>query len=368
MTDWHVAEGDVVLGRFWEDDVRLGAARGDFPPWAKVWREGMAEWAPIGRLFPEARRRGRAHGLGLVLAWILGAAYLAALGLSITLLYSDVFSFGRLWTDLALWSGSGAATGLLAVVGPLVWVRVARGGEGGGALRILAVLAMVLGLGLSAMQLFQAPILWRLVQAETSKVLHGFDYEPKSRILHIDGEIGLGFARDLRAEFERHPDVARIDVSSPGGLVDEALRAARDLAGRKGMVVAARGQCASACVILLMGGEERLADYDMDIEFHASSLPPEFDTAHLRVGGRVLDREVRRFLQGRGVYAKGLDEAERLGPGKLYRVPAADLVAPGMLTGLVDEEDRRLSPAQARALVIENYGEPLASPGPSAND
>jgi hypothetical protein len=146
------------------------------------------------------------------------------------------------------------------------------------------------------------------------------------------------------------------------------LRAARELADRKGLTVAARERCASACVIVLMGGDQRLADYDMDIEFHASAHEAPFDGPHARVGGRILDRDARRFMEPRGVFRKGLDEADRLGPSKLYRVPAADLVAGGMLAGLLDDEDQRLSPAQARARVLEEYGEALPPAGPIANN
>ncbi|MFT4250893.1 MAG: DUF4339 domain-containing protein [Caulobacter sp.] len=368
MTEWCVADGDVVLGRYSEEDVRRGAARGDFPPWAKVWREGMADWAPIGRLFPEARKRARGRGFRLLGAWVLALAYLATVCVSIAFLYFDALSFVDLRTEFAVWLGVGLATGILALAAPLVWIRSARRGEGAGALRILGVLAMVIGVTLSAMLLLQAPAVWRLVRIKGPQVEHAFSYEPKSRVLSIYGEIGLGFAHDLRVQLERHPEVRRVDITSIGGLVEEALRAGRELADRKGLTVAARARCASACVIVLMGGDQRLADYDMDIEFHASAHDPQFDSPHARVGGRILDRDARRFMEPRGVFKKGLDEADRLGPGKLYRVPAADLVAGGMLAGLLDEDDRRLTPAQARARVLEEYGEPLSPAGPIAND
>jgi hypothetical protein len=187
----------------------------------------------------------------------------------------------------------------------------------------------------SGLELAKAADIRDLVAAEGRVGPYIFVYWPDGTI-GIAGGIGPGFAEDLKAALAQHPNFTRIVITSQGGLVSEAMAAARMLEGRHATVVA-RWQCDSACVIILMAGERRLALKGMIVGFHAVSPLVARDDPVLK---RIVDHQRRAmygFLIGRGVPPSLIEAAERLGPGGLNAVPADTLVDLGVLNGLVDE-------------------------------
>lgn len=88
--------------------------------------------------------------------------------------------------------------------------------------------------------------------------------------IRIEGEIGLNFAAQLALEIGKYPD-ADIELGdSPGGLIDEAILAARILRSQNKTVVA-KGSCASACVLLFSGGKTRKMDQSAELGVHRST-------------------------------------------------------------------------------------------------
>lgn len=349
MTDWHVADGGRLLGVFTEEALRAARDRGGVPSDARIWREGMDDWAPIARYFPRARRQRRRGGdwLAGLLLTLVSVIYLASFIAALGLMYaygSDLLPTE--WVGL-VWRGVGIALAGAAVLAPILWGLRGGRAEVGGMIRIVAVLLAVAGLAVAGFELYQAPYAAEIAEASQAMRDYSLDYDPRSRTLSIEGHIGPGLTDALKRQFDQHP-IQRVDILSPGGLVDEAMSSARVLERQPGLEVVARSFCASACVIVLMGGERRLADYDMDIHFHAIDALVEHKTEWWAVMMRRQGEASDRYMVQRGAPEAALKEAARLGPGKLYRVPAVDLVGGGMLAAVLDEEDRPLTAAQAR--------------------
>lgn len=355
MSDWRVAAQGLLLGVFTEEALRDARERGEVPSDARVWREGMEDWAPIGRYFPRPRRRGRKGGWRGLTLLLASLAYLTGAFAAVVLLYaygSDLLPpawVGRIW-----W-GVGGILATFSLIAPVLWGLRAGATELGGLVRIVAVLFAVVGLTLAGFELFLARFAAEVAKSSLAMRDYQITYHPETKSLAVEGHVGPGLARALEVQFEQH-EIRRVDIASPGGLVDEAMAAAQVLQSHKGLEVAARSFCASACVIVLMGGDRRLADYDMHIHFHATDAVVSRKTEWWAVMVRKQAEASNRYMIQRGASAAALGEADRLGPRKLYRVPAVDLVGGGMLSALLDGDGREITAAQARELLrAEDY-------------
>jgi hypothetical protein len=355
MSLWHVADQGRRLGPFSDDELRAARDRGAFAK-ARVWREGMSDWAPIAEYFPRPRAAPKRGGLGVAVSMLATLVFFAAAVASFVLVYIDT-DFVPLGLMTQVWIGCGVVLVLTSLCLPLMWWKRSGRSEAGGMVRIMVVLLAIAGVSLAGLELFQSAYIGRIAAASEGMRDYRFVYDPAAKALRVDGQIGPGFARGLKAEFDRH-DVRRVDITSRGGLVNEAMISARFLETRPSLEVAARSQCASACIIVLMGGSRRLADYDMDIHFHAVDTVADLDSDWWDVMTGRQGQEAQRYMERRGASKAALDAAARLGAGKLYRVPSVDLVEQGMLTGLLDSEGQPITPAVARALMRDEGWEP----------
>jgi len=356
MSPWYVAEHGRRSGPFSDEDLRAARDRGAFAK-ARVWREGMSDWAPIAEYFPRPRGARKRGGLGLAAALLASLVFVAAAGANVVLLYIDL-DIVPLRLVTPVWIGCGVVLVLLSFGLPVVWWGRAGRSEAGGMARIMVVLLGIAGTSLAGLELFQSTFIGRIAAASEGMRDYRFAYDPASRTLRIEGQIGPGFTRGLKAEFDRHA-VGRVDITSQGGLVHEAMTSASFLEARPKLEVAARTQCASACIIVLMSGTRRLADYDMDIHFHAVDTVAGLDGDWWDVVAGRQGRDAQLYMVKRGAPKAALDQAARLGAGKLYRVPAADLVETGMLTGLLDADGQPITAAVARDRMREEGWEPL---------
>ncbi len=355
MAEWHVADGQRRLGPFTEEALQAALERGELSERCLVWRQGMAGWEPISKHFQKAarasRRRRRTSPLEFLILLAASLVFLAAAALAIALLYLNSLDLLPRAHAALIWTSGGVALAATALLGPVLWWRWTGRwlrAELRGLFRIMAIILFLVGASMAAMLLFQARHVMTVTTAAETMRQYSFTWNASSRTVTIKGMIGPGFSRRLAAELAGR-DVARVEITSPGGLIDEAMRGARLLQARRGLTVVARGDCASACIIVLMGGETRLADYDMDIGFHAYDSIVDLKSDWSTVATRRQGREADAYMIARGVPAAPLKESARLGPATLYMVPSADLVEPGMLTGLVDEDGRRISLSDARA-------------------
>jgi hypothetical protein len=246
------------------------------------------------------------------------------------------------WTPLINgappWRGLGVALLLAACVAGAGWWRLGarlhpRAPELGGVVKIgVMVCAVPMGL-LGGVLLFLAP--WAISAHEEASA-YGFEVTRGPRSIVAVGAIGPGFAAALDAALSAEPAVRVIEITSEGGIADEAMAAGRLIEAAKATVVA-REQCDSACLVVLMAGVRRFADADLEIGFHAG--------AALGVGSpkvvdhmvAIADAEVDAYLLKRGAPRAAIDAARRLGPEDIHYVPAAELERQGVLRTLAPE-------------------------------
>lgn len=355
---WHVAEGQRTLGTFSDEEMEAAISARQFPKDARVWRDGLAGWEPIGQHFssaaaygPSGRRRG--GGLEAVALVVSTAVFAIALAAVVYLLYLNGLDLIPSDQVMAVWLISGVALAAGALSAPALWWRWAgrrAGLEVRGVVRILAALMFLSGGVVAAMELRQTLRVSEVAAAAEDLRDYGFSFDSDTRVLKVTGMIGPGFYRALEAELDLRP-VDRLEITSSGGLIDEAMRAARMLEQRPGIEVAARRECLSACIIVLMGGERRLADYDMAIGFHAVASIMKNEGSWWKSMTRLEGRRSDRYMIRRGVPEQHLREAERLGPQSLYMVSSVDLVEDGMLTGLLNDTGRPVPVGTAKILL-----------------
>lgn len=147
--------------------------------------------------------------------------------------------------------------------------------------------------------------------------------------IRIKGALGPNLMRDFRAAAAAGVPVARIEITSPGGLVAPAL----ELAGfveRHGLTVVVRGECLSACVPIALAAGTSLAEPDAVFGFHR--VVPAVEVARHRQ--ERLTPDLFAHLRRHGVPEAVLRAAALHDAGSMHLVPAGDMVAMGVIDGI----------------------------------
>lgn len=92
------------------------------------------------------------------------------------------------------------------------------------------------------------------------------DADGQVRGLRISGVLGMGSTQALRAALDAHPQVQRLEIHSPGGLVTEGHGMAQ-LALQRALNTEARVACEAACTLVFVAGEKRLIAREAGLGF-----------------------------------------------------------------------------------------------------
>lgn len=92
------------------------------------------------------------------------------------------------------------------------------------------------------------------------------DADGQVRALRISGTLGMGSTQALRAALDEHPQVQRLEIRSPGGLVTEGHGMAQ-LAVQRALNTEARVACEAACTLVFVAGEKRLLSSEASLGF-----------------------------------------------------------------------------------------------------
>ncbi len=178
-----------------------------------------------------------------------------------TLVFFLLFVVVRTWAGVGIWRSAGnhAARG-----GTQLWANIAR---------ILLVLGF---LG----TLVQARNYW-LMTAEYGKLALGHDalgkpatmtLSDKGRILLIDGALASGSWQSFRTILDQNPSVETVHLNSIGGRIFDADKIAELIRSRK-LSTQVVDRCVSACTIILLAGNDRMASHLAQIGFHQPDFP-----------------------------------------------------------------------------------------------
>lgn len=340
---WRIGPDGQPKGPYDVDEIRALIERGRILCSDPVWSPVSGQWTPLDRT---PLLDGAPPLPPPVLALAAAAlAYAAVVGSVVFIGTGDLFDPKNppsLWGLRFLWIGPALALTLVSVA----LVRVARRSAArlrprrlAAGLRMAATCAGIVG-GIMAYGSLIDVTTTPQSLIETARARYTVEVVPDTNRIVVSGGIGYGFAQAVQAALDKVADPVRIEIDSTGGLVDEALQVARAIEARPGATVVAGMDCDSACILVLMGGTNRLASEGNFLGFHASSNV-RAEAERFIVLGFDLDLYLNEdqadaYLLRRGIPSDIVAESNRRGPQSVYYVAVQTLLERGVLTGLAD--------------------------------
>lgn len=176
---------------------------------------------------------------------------------------------------------------------------------------------------------------------------------PHGRDVRLSGELTEGAAERLARLLDAHATVARIHLTSEGGLVEEGA-AIGALIARHGLVTYVPDYCVSACTLAFVRGRERLVLAEARLGFHAP-----YETGPFGTEIPADSAPERAAYLAAGVEAGFVDAALAVRPDDLLIPDTATLVRAGVATGIVGPDrfpdsslDGTDDPGGARAVLL----------------
>ncbi len=379
MEVWHVSKGEVVIGPIAEEMFVQRIRAGEFSKGSLVWKKGLKTWEPIevhfpdevmastgnhtpSALFPSANliaahaQSGPNHGNAFRRFWASGAVTFATF-----VLFFCVDQYAGDLEGPAAFVGIWGGSLMLAIVSGIITTRklwsygsqraaVSAGIEGGVA-KLIAVASGVSLLVFAIFYLSQGSLIYRVEQARKVYDKYTMEVDPVGNEIIINGTIGPSFADQLEHKLFIHSGIESIVITSPGGLVDEGLKAARVIERKGNLSVIARQTCNSACLLMLMAGNQRYADWDMDLGFHAVSAITHVDEQAIHLA--ELGAEADSYLSIRGVPKEIIAGANAKGAKSMESVPAIKMAELKVLSGLLDG-NKIVNPSTAKWRSVED--------------
>jgi hypothetical protein len=346
---WHIRY-DGVTWQLSDQAVREKLTSDMIPTTALVWTEGMNEWKPASIVFgvePEFLE------VPLKVNSIKKSAsiplYIMALGLLIAAaVYSRIrqdFIIDFVSSRVGLTAAIALQLLMLVLVAFLfsivtlkLWRHPKRIGASGaaGALFVLSVCAS-LALTINAGSFgFVATDIYRMKLAVDAWGDAEIRKSGDGRVTII-GPLGQHLMRDFTALDVTSGPVKIIEITSEGGLVDQALELAQQVELRRISVVV-RQHCLSACILIAVASPESYADEEAVFGFHRTSPVADVETEIAEYAADQMGRNSLEFLSQHGVPQSILEEAAKHGPESVYIVSASKMVELGAISGIVSGE------------------------------
>lgn len=341
---WRIGPDGQPKGPYEADEIRALLKRGRVWCSDPVWSPGSGQWTPLDRTplldgVPALRPPVRALAATAL-------AYAAVLGATIFVGAADLIDLKNppsLWILRSLWIGPAVAATLVSVAlvrfARLTATRLRNRPRLAASLRVAATCCGVLGGFLALGTLTNVTTTPQLL-IDTAQSRYTVEVVPDTNRIVVSGGIGYGLAQAVQAALDKVADPVRIEIDSTGGLVDEALQVAQAIEARPGATVVAGTDCDSACIVVLMGGTNRLAAKGNLLGFHASSNvraeAERFIVLGFDLDSALNEDQADAYLIRRGVPADIVAESNRRGPQSVYYVPAETLLERGVLTGFAD--------------------------------
>ncbi len=194
---------------------------------------------------------------------------------------------------------------------------------------------------------------------------------PGGRDVRLWGDLNDGAAARLRRVLDANPGVARLHLTSDGGLVDEGV-AIGELVAERGLVTYVPDYCVSACTLAFVRGRERLIVEDSRLGFHAPYEPGAFGSMV-----QVDSTEERGRYLAAGLEPGFVDQALATPSRDIWIPDAARLRAAGVVTRVVGpgdlpdstlDDDDSLAGARAAVLRAVDLLAPFAAQRPGVLD
>lgn len=387
MISWYISKDRKKDGPLSEDQLVKRIKAGEFGKGALVWKKGMSTWEPLELHFDTTIEISPiTHPISLVsaeteklpelpvleqpanskkksgptilkkyapLRWHFAATVI--LFFIFICIHKSDSQIGNITIHAIVWGGSLLAAIASAVILLRKMWRLACLGNGehshGGGEKLAVLFGGVILAMFTLIYVSQASLIYRVDQARRAYDKYTMEVDVASDSITINGTIGPTFSDRLDDYLSIHAGIDTIIITSPGGLVDQAIKAAKIIEKHGKISVIARESCNSACLIILMSGDKRYADWDMGLGFHATSAITNVDPEHLSLVS--LSAEADGYLTKRGVPKEILDHGFSKGGKSLDMVPAIKLAESNSLTGLLDK-DKKITVNEAKWRIVES--------------
>ena len=346
--DWYFTQDGSPRGPVTEERLERMVRSGLVDAGALIWHLGMREWQPVTARFAGVPRAApfmmrSAEGMAsrrvpakpcasrplATAACALGCPLL--IGLLIELFY-----------QLGLHAGESVnpRTPALMQIGVALVLSIVLFGSTvfafsvtpRPALRMFSLFYSVAGACVLALVSVFAPPSLRIAAASSAMNDYRIVADDGTASLRFGGRIGPGSAYRLQRALDAHPKIHKIVIDSPGGLIEQARRAA-DLVERRHLTVVVHEECSSACLIVLMASPHRLADAGAVVGLHSPSQVATVNP-YFAAQGRDSADSYFQYLQAHGLSERFLGMARSTPANDVTLVDCVDLVDAGILEGI----------------------------------
>jgi ATP-dependent protease ClpP protease subunit len=176
-------------------------------------------------------------------------------------------------------------------------------------------------------------------------------YDQTAHVIRIEGLMGHRFHRDLADALSQHGDAQAVVINSPGGLLDQAFKAAAAIKQAK-LPLRVDGECASACGLMWASVPQRQMTASSRIGLHQnhtiSDLPTQLTVATTQ---RMEDESVE-VLSSAGFTGDMLRHRAETPPAKMYWLDAVDIMTSGIDAKVLDASGQPVDVATAKWAVL----------------
>lgn len=315
-------------GPYTESDARARFDARELSGSVMSWIPGEPQWQSLANRWGGARAKHRRVAFQSWCLCIVGAG-LALLG--------PVYLFGQL--SLQEQHGRNqvliTATGLVvALAGVLRYWHATRQASSR-SIRAGAVRCSLATAALATYALVLLPVRVEVAAGRFTSPNGEVAYDPDLDAISIRGPIGILMPRDLMVTMTSHPDTKLILLESGGGLVDEALEIAEQVAGHR-MTVRVEHYCASACVTVWAASPTRQLAPDAELGLHEGSLDLDIALDWILALKQLTDTQVVTVLRRAGFSSKLLAKREEVGESGMYWLSAIAAFENGVQFDFVD--------------------------------
>lgn len=329
------------------DEVAREHAEGRLADAVMSWMAGEPRWTSLGKRWPSPHPRAYPV-FGMALALLGATGIVVACKTRLSMLPFALQIAPVLWSIVLVLAA-------LAVLGLCwAWHAARRRGKLGLPVVLTTVLAVCLGVwGFAG-----ASLAGRLLQFRQRVANATVSYDGTQHAIRIQGQLGPRLEEQLRAALQAHPDATVLVLDSPGGLVNDSMKAAA-LVRAKGLVARVDGMCASACTAIWAAAPRRQMTATSRLGLHQLRSEVELPQAITHAAMIKLTRRYDAVLRQAGFPAAVIDKAGRTPPSAIYWLDPTAVASAGVKSAIVGDDGAPVSDAMAQWLwVAKSFGPP----------
>lgn len=366
--EWYIAKGNGQIGPVSEDTVIELIRNGEIGQNTLVWHSSYENWEPAGGLHifqeffptvaalpsdkaaqapPNTNKQNKPSSNYLIRHWrgdlSLGVSwwvngFLLNIFLTIidlSLAESDVFenpvaALVYILTMIAIYTWQ--IVGIWKSAENYIRAASTSADKKSGGLGRMAQFFTVVGLINTVVTM--SPIIQdtiNLISASNSDIANRYYIQLSgSTDVLLNGYINQDSIGELISTFDNNKERTGLVLNSPGGLLVSAFSLA-DYIRQNNIVVAANGECVSACVFLLASANISAASVDSELIFHHPEELVEFRSQEMKAEVLLEEHEYYKRLVEYGVNSRSLEEFRKtdftpLTLAEAYRIGIIDYI------------------------------------------